>query len=129
MPSVHPDVLDAALDELADSGNKLFVCSAEPTNYTEASATFRLVQTDLTTGDGNGDYAIANDVDGRKLTISQQTDLTVAATGTATHVAICDSTGTPRVLYVTTVPSQALTSGNLMSVPEFKLNLQQPVTA
>ena len=58
--TVHDDVLDAALDYLADNGMRLCVCSQEPTSYTEAINTYELADVDLTVGDGNGDFTISN---------------------------------------------------------------------
>jgi len=124
--SIHNDVLDAALAHIADEGDRLFVCSAEPTNYTEASATYALADHILTEGIAGADYAIADgDGSGRKLTISEQADITVDTTGDATHIAICDSVGQV-VLLVTTCTSQGLTSGNTVTVPAFDDEIADP---
>ena len=103
-------VIDAGLDVVA-TGTILTVCSAQPTNRTEAVTTYKLADvvvdgTDFTKSNG--------DVSGRKLTVSQQTNVAVDTTGTATHVAI--SSGST-LLYVTTCTSQLLTSGNTLTIP------------
>jgi len=124
--SAHNDVLDAALDWIADAGDKIFLCSAEPTTYTEASATYALADHAMTEGDGNGDYTIADgDAGGRKLTVAQQASIEVDATGTATHVAICDSVA-EKVLEVTTCTSQAVTNGNFVTINSHKYTLGDP---
>ena len=124
--SVTDAVLDAALDHVADAGDRLFVCSSEPTNYTEASSTYMLAQHTMTEGDGGGDYTIANgDTSGRKLTVSQQADISITNSGTAGHVCIADSVGTV-LLIVTTCTSQALTSGNTVTVPAFDMEIADP---
>ena len=120
--SIHDDVLDAALNVLELYGNEINVCSAQPTTYAEAHATYMLAQHTLTTADSiisNGDSS------GRKLTWSQQADITISNSGTATHVAIT-ATGDSRLLLVTTCTSQALTSGNTVTVPSFDDELSDP---
>ncbi len=119
----NDDVMDAALAEIAE-GNILTVCSAQPTNRTEAITTYKLADVALTPGDGNGDFTIANgDTNGRKVTVSQQDNIPVDSDGTATHVAICDGT---RLLLVTTCTSQVLTAGNTVTVPAFDDEIADP---
>ena len=120
--SIHDDVLDAALDVLEGDGDEIDVCSAQPTTYAEAHTTYMLAQHTLTTADS----VIANgDSSGRKLTWSQQADITITNSGTATHVAITD-TGNSKLLLVTTCTSQALTSGNTVTVPTFDDEIADP---
>lgn len=120
----NDDVMDSALDKIA-TGNILTVCSAQPTSRTEAVTTYALADVTLTAGDGNGDYTIANgDTSGRKVSIAQQANIAVDASGTATHVAICDAVS---LIYVTTCTSQALTSGNTVTVPTFDIEIADPV--
>lgn len=119
----HDDVMDAALDVIAE-GTILTVCDTEPTTRTEAVTTFKLADVVLTPGDGNGDFTVSNgDTNGRKVRVSQQADIPVDTSGTATHVAICDGS---RLLLVTTCTSQALTSGNTVTVPVFDDEISDP---
>lgn len=124
---VHNDVLDAMLLEIADNGDEIHVCSQEPANYTEASSTHQLASaTGLATGDGGGNYTIADgDASGRKLTVAQQVDLLVDNDGDAAHVAICNN-ASAKVLLVTTCATQNLTAGNTVTVPEFKDEIADP---
>ena len=125
--TVHDDVLDAALNETADNGDEIFLCSAQPTTYTEASATYALADHALVVGDGNGDYIVADgDAGGRKLTVAAQAGITVDATGTALFVAICASAAGGTLLAVTTCTSQAVTAGNTVTINSFKLTLGDP---
>jgi hypothetical protein len=120
---VNDEVMDAALAEIAE-GNILTVCSAQPTNRTEAITTYKLADVTLTPGDGNGDFTIANgDTNGRKVTIAQQDNIPVDSSGNATHIAICDGT---RLLLVTTCTSQALTAGNTVTTPAFDDEIADP---
>ena len=122
--SIANAVLDAALNHVADNGSVMHVCSQEPTDYTQASSTYNLADVALTVGDGNGDYTIADgDSGGRKLTIAEQSSVTVDTTGTATHIAICSGSA---LLLVTTCTSQAITSGNTVTIPSFTETIADP---
>lgn len=124
--SVANAVLDAALNYLADQGDRIDICSAEPTTYAEATSTYTLGTTTMTLGAGNGDYsAIADgDTSGRKITVLAQTGISVTSTGTATHIAITD--GTAALLYVTTCTSQAVTSGNTADLSAWDVEIADP---
>jgi len=118
--TVSNDVLDAALDFIA-SCTQLDVTSdvGTPTDLTNS-----LANVTLTAGDGNGDYVIGDgDVDGRKVEIQQQTDITVTDDGTALHI-VLSLGGT--IHLTTTCTSQALTSGNTVTVPAFDDEIADP---
>ena len=120
--SINDDVLDAAFDYLADNGNEMNVCSAEPTTYTQAHATYMLAQHALT----SADYAKADgDTSGRKVTIAEQADISVTNSGDATHIAIVDTVNS-KLLLVTTCTSQTLTAGNTVTVPAFDDEIADP---
>lgn len=123
---LHDDVLDALLNYIANNGNKLTVCSTQPTTYTEATSTYKLVQKTLTVGNGNGDYTIANgDVSGRKLTVSQQSSVPIDSSGTAGYIAICDSTHS-KLLLVTTCTSEDISGAEVVTIPSFKTEVADP---
>lgn len=112
-------VMDAALDKIA-TGTILTVCSTQPTTRAEAVTTYKLADVVI----DSGDFAKANgDASGRKITVSQQADIPVDTSGTATHIAICDGT---ILLLVTTCTSQALTAGNTVTVPAFDDEFADP---
>tara|TARA_Y100000593_G_C4294458_1_gene329894 strand:- start:1375 stop:1755 length:381 start_codon:yes stop_codon:yes gene_type:complete len=122
--SIANAVLDAALNHVADNGSVMHVCSQEPTDYTQASSTYKLADVALSVGDGNGDYTVADgDSGGRKLTVAEQSSVTVDTTGTATHIAICSGSA---LLLVTTCTSQAITSGNTITIPSFNETIGDP---
>lgn len=101
----------------------LTVCTAQPANFAGIAAV-ALAAVTLTAGDGNGDYTIANgDTSGRKLTVTQQTAISITASGTATHVVLDDGVD----IYVTTCTSQALTSGGTVTVPAWDIEIADPV--
>jgi hypothetical protein len=111
---------DAALNYAKNNGVLMTVCNAEPTNYTEASATYKLADVVIDSADFTGP---ADDTSGRKITTVQQTDVPVDTTGTATHVAICAAAA---LILVTTCTLQGLTSGNTVTIPAFKDNIADP---
>ena len=120
MPKFANDlVMDGALDVIA-TGTILTVCSAQPTTRAEAVTTYALADVVI---DGT-DFTKANgDTSGRKVTVAQQASVPIDASGTATHIAICDATN---LLYVTTCTSQALTSGGTVTVPAWDVEIADP---
>lgn len=115
---VHDDVLDGAFNILNDA-TTLLVCSSEPADRAAAlAAALADVAIDGT------DFTIANgDVSGRKCTIAAQTGVPVDTSGTATHLALIDGS---RLLYVTTVTSQALVAGNTVNTPAWDVEIADP---
>lgn len=105
--------------------NLMVVCSAEPTTFTEANATFALADVAM----ASGDYTIANGDGGgntpRKITMAAKNGVNVDASGTATHVALIDTVNS-LLLEVTTCTSQALTSGNTVNFPSWKIEISAP---
>jgi hypothetical protein len=113
--------MDAML-ALIDDADALTICSAEPANVAGIAAV-ALADVAMTPGAGNGDYTLANgDTSGRKLTVAQQSNMPIDASGTATHVVIDDGTN----LYVTTCTSQALTSGGTVTTPAWDIEVADP---
>lgn len=119
---INDTSLDASLNHTADNGSQLDVTSdsSTPTDLSNS-----LASTSLTTGTSGSDYSISNgDTSGRKLTIAQQSDITISASGTARHIVISDGAGT--LYLVTTCTEQSLTSGKLVTVPSFDREIQDP---
>lgn len=114
---------DAAFDYL-DQCDKLVVCSAQPTTYTEANATYALADVAMTP---DTDYPKANgDTSGRKVTVAAKNTFAVDTSGTATHIALI-RTSDSSLRYVTTCTSQALTAGNTVSTPAWDIEIADPV--
>jgi rhamnogalacturonyl hydrolase YesR len=114
---------DAALNYAKNNGVLMTVCNAEPTNYTEASATYKLADVVIDSADFTGPADDAVSPYGRKITTTQQNDVPVDTTGAATHVAICAAAA---LILVTTCTSQSLTSGNTVTIPAFKDQIGDP---
>lgn len=121
----NDSVMDAAL-AYVDDCTSIKVCSAQPTTYAEANATYMLAAATLTAGAGNGSYTLANgDASGRKLTVAQVSNASITNSGTATHVALV-ITGSSTLVYVTTCTSQALTSGGTVTIPAWDIEISDP---
>lgn len=123
MAKAAPDVTLDAIGVKVATGTRLTVLSGQPANFAGIAALL-LSSVVMTAGVGNGDYTAADgDTNGRKLTVLQQTAMSISASGTATHVAIDDGT---ILLYVTTCTSQALTSGGTVTVPAWDIETADP---
>jgi hypothetical protein len=115
-------VLDAPAD-IIDQCDKMVACSAQPTTYTEANATFALADVAMTP---DTDYTkAAGDVSGRKVTMAAKNTVTVDTSGTATHVALI-RTADSSLRFVTTCTSQALTAGNTCNFPAWDIETGSP---
>lgn len=127
MAKTVPDfVYDAALDRVADQHNQLVLCEGQPSSYASAttnkgSGGKKLASRNLTLGDGNGDYTIANgDTSGRKLTIAAQTSVTVAVAGAYNHLAVVNTSGS-ELGPVTTATTASVTTSLLVNLGSFDL--------
>lgn len=122
---VHNDVLDGALNIIKNNATQISVCIDTPTTYGQATtldACMLAIKSDLT----SADFTVADDTSGRKVTIAQQAAISITGTGTqnATHVCLCDASA--KLLYVTTCTSQALTNGNTVTIPAWKITIPDP---
>lgn len=110
---------DAALTYWTDA-DKMTLCSAEPTTYTEANATYALANVAPTFD------AIANgDTSGRKRGVQAKTGVTVSTSGTVTHCALV-KTGDSTRRYVTTTASQAIVNPGTVDIGAWKIELADP---
>ncbi len=126
MAKVAPDaMLDASLEYVA-AGDRVILCSAEPTTYAEATSTYDLATATVTPGDGNGDFTIADgDTSGRKLTVGEQSAVSVDTTGDATHAAVVLTSDTT-LRYVTETVTTPLASGGQANFGSWKIELADP---
>jgi hypothetical protein len=120
--SVATAVLDLALNDIKTNGNKMVVCTSQPTTYTEANTTYKLAEVTM----ASGDYTLAaGDTSGRKVTMAAKTGISILTSGTAQHVAIVNTTGSALML-VTTCTSQAINTGGTVDIPTWKWEINNP---
>lgn len=124
MPFVHERVQDFGIDILNTEAESIFICSQEPVDYTEATATYALGEKDFgVPGDAFGAPA-AGTPDGRAVSSANITDGTVTATGTATHWAVVDKTNSRLLATGPLASSQAVTNGNIFTLPPFTIRAE-----
>jgi hypothetical protein len=112
---------DAALAGV-DGADSMVVCSAYPTTYTEATATFKLAQVAM----AGADIVLgAGSPDGRQATMSAKAGVAVTATGTPTHVALVN-TGDSTIRAVTECTGPGLTNGSTVDVPSWRVVYRNP---
>ncbi len=116
------ETLDAQLDYVAGS-TALHICSSEP-------ATFAAVGTSSlgTLAMAGGDFTKSGTVPAnRVLTIAAKSGVPITSTnaGSTLHLALVNTAGST-LRYVTTIPSQSLTSGNTANTGTWTITLSQP---
>jgi hypothetical protein len=115
-------ILDGGLTILDTLGDKLTICSQQPTTYTEGNATYALGnKTSLSIG-----APADNGSNGRKVTVGAITGGSVTGTNTATHWAILDTTNSRLLASHTLSASQAVTNGNTFSLAAFDIAIPDP---
>jgi len=123
MPLIADYIFDLALAELDTNATHLYICSQEPTTFTEATSTYALgVKTSLNIGapaDRGGG--------GRKVTVASITDGSVTGTATATHWAITKTTGSTLMATGSLSAGQAVTNGNTFTLAAFDIGIPDAV--
>jgi len=118
-----PDIVLDGPADIIDQADKMIACSAQPTTFTEANATFALADAAMTP---NTDYTKANgDTNGRKVTVAAKSAVTIDTSGTANHIALV-SVGDSTLRYVTTCTPQGLTAGNTVNFPAWDIETADP---
>ena len=122
MGKAAPDATIDAMFDYVDLSNIMHVCSGEPANYAGIAAV-SLASVAMTP---NTDFTKANGtVSGRKVTVAAKSGVSVASSGTATHLVLA-LTSDSTLRYVTTCTSQALTAGNTVNIPAWEIEVQDP---
>ena len=122
MPYLNDYVLDNGLTKLDTEGDRLDICSQEPTTYAEATSTYTLGnKTSLSIG-APADRAPS----GRKVTVAAITDGTVTGTDDATHWAIVDVSEERLLATGALAASQAVTEDNTFTLAAFDIGIPDP---
>lgn len=101
---------DSGLSWVTTNGTRLDICSAEPTTYTQATATNTLGNDTVTTG-----AAENNTPDGRKVVVAAITAGSVSGDGTANSWALTDGASVLIATGTVTTP-QVVTNGNTFTL-------------
>jgi len=123
MPYVNDRVMDSGLTILDAECDRFDVCTAEPTNYTEATSTYTKGFKDH--GAAGTAFGAVGDrtPNGRKVSSTAVTDGAVSGTGTVTHWAASDVTNVRLLAAGVLSASQAVTSGNTFALPSFDIGI------
>lgn len=112
MAFINTNTLDNGLSALKAAADRIYICSAEPTTFTEATSTFALGSKNFGAG-AVFPAAIANgSPSGRKLTTAVITDGAVSANGTASHWASVTFGSSRLETAQSLTATQVVTSGN-----------------
>ena len=119
---LHDDILDAALNVIDNNVEYLYICSAQPTTFAEASSTYALGNKAAPAigAPTNGDLS------GRKVVVSAITDGVVTGTDTATWIALTDNSESKLLVAQELSASQGVTSGNTFTLTEFDITIPDP---
>ena len=122
--TISDTVLDVALNYIKTNVENLYICSAKPTTFVEASSTYKLgTKASPATG------AITDgDVSGRKLPVTAIADGVVNSNGTATHVALCDDSASLLLCEQELNASKAIVTGSPFTLTTFDIELPDPTT-
>jgi hypothetical protein len=123
MPGACNDwVLDNGLALLKANATHIYICSAQPTDYADATTAKALGNNNFGAGLAmTGPSARAPN--GRKVTTVAVTSGAVTGTGTATRWAIVDSVNSRLLVDNDLASSQAVTAGNVWSLPAFDFGI------
>src|SRR5262245_36194718 len=115
-------VLDNGLATFQSEADKLYICNAQPTTFTEATSTFAL---------GNKNWGAGNVLTGpsnagstgRKVTVVAITDGVETASGTATWWAIVDSANSRLLASDALDSSQSISGSVSFTLPTFDIKI------
>ena len=114
-------VLDNGLNYLDTGATSLYICSQDPTTYTEATSTYALGHKTFTAGAAFGSPADATP-NGRQVTSTAISDGSITANGTAAAWAVVDASS--RLLANGGLAAtQTVTSGNTFVLPAFNIRI------
>lgn len=119
---LHDDVFDSGLSQLTSLVENLYICSQQPTTFTQASVTYKLGTKASPTVGSPSDRSPS----GRKVTVSAITDGTIDANGTATHWALCDNSASKLLATAPLSASQVVTTPNTFTLAAFDIGIPDP---
>ncbi len=126
MALIADSLLDLILDDFDTLADRIIICSAEPTTYAEANATYDI---------GAATISIPAPVDnggaggGRKVVVPATSGNAVDSNGTATHYAIVDDGASTLMAVNALSASVALTTSDTWGSPSFELIVKDAVSA
>lgn len=120
---VENRVLDLGLNVLDTEATHLYICSSEPTTYTQATSTFALGSKNFGAGAVFGAPAAGGATNSRKVTSAAVTDGSVSTGGTTAWVAVVDTANSRLLAVIALSASQVVTAGNTFTLAAFDIQL------
>lgn len=126
MAYLNDRVLDSGLSVLDTEPDKIYICSALPGTYAEATSTYALGNKDFGSAGGAFGSPAARSPSGRKVSSTAISDGSVTGTGTAAYWAVVDSANSRLLAAGALSGSQGVTSGNTFSLGSFDIGIPGP---
>jgi len=120
---LHDDVLDNGLSSIPTVVEYLYICSAMPTTYAEAQATYALGNKAAPSIGAVGDRTGG----GRKVTVAAISDGAVTADGTAGYYALTDNSLSKLIAAGALASSQGVSNGNTFTLTAFDIGIPDAV--
>ena len=120
MSFLADNVLDNGVQYITDNGDRIDICSSEPTTATEAQVTNSLGnKSGLTMGSPENGAS-----SGRRSIVPAITDGSVTATGTASHWALTSAASPPELIAAGALSSsQGVTNGNTFTLGAISITI------
>lgn len=109
----------ASLGYIRDNANIIFLCGSAPQSYSAASNQPNMI---VSANVSASDFTLASAATGAQLTLGAKSSQSVEGSGTATHMAIVQSSGS-RLLYVCNGSAKVLASGDTVSTTSLVITL------
>ena len=120
--TLYDYVLDYGLDTMQQEATDIVLCSAEPTTYAEANATYALGR--KVHGAGSCFAAVsARTPNGRKISSEAITDGAISADGDASNWAIIDTVNSRLLSHGSLNATVSVTNGNSFSLDSFDIGI------
>lgn len=123
--TIHDDIFDSGLSQLTTIVENLYICSAQPTTFAEASSTYKLGTKASPTITGPSDGGAGG---GRKVDCGAITDGVVNTGGTATHFALTDDSNSKLLIAANLASSLAISPGSPFTLTAFFIQIPDPTT-
>lgn len=121
VPIVSARVLDFGLSELADIADKIYLCSAEPTTYAEATSTYALGVKDFGSPGGAFGSPTPASPNGRRVASIAVSDGVASVTGTAVYWAAVDSAGSRLLVRGPLATLKSINAGDIFTMASFDI--------
>lgn len=122
---ITPNALDASLNYIKNNVENLYICSSEPTTFTEASSTFRLCVKASPVITGPVNYTVDLET-GRMITVAAITDGAIESAGQAAYLALTDDSNN-ELLYVKPLNvAEVIVAQQVFTMPSFAIKHKNP---